>query len=89
MSVGNEELVMDLAINRPPAYDGFPEFWDAIFEVLRRTPTYRILLGVATHANCCIANPDILTELAADFAEARGGVRFVSSAVELVAALFD
>lgn len=90
MTVDLGESIVYFAINRPPpSYEGFPEFWQAIFEVMRQTPTYCILAGVRTHANHCVANPDILDELPADFAEERGGARFVTSAAEFEAALYE
>src|ERR1700722_2686805 len=80
MSLASGELIDAIAINRPPSYNGFPEFWGAIFDVLRQTPTRCIVQGVGADAKFCIANPAVLDELPADFAEEYGEVRFVSSA---------
>jgi len=39
MLVGDEERIDGFSFNRPPRYEDFPEFWEALFDVLRLTPT--------------------------------------------------
>ncbi len=39
ISVDEEESISAFSANRPPEYRSFPEFWNAMFEVLRETYT--------------------------------------------------
>lgn len=92
MDVEAGEMIDGFSINRPPSYEGFPEFWEALYNVLRQTRAFCVLAGVREDPNCCAANPDVINEVPEplqDVAAARGGVRLVSSAAELEAALFD
>jgi hypothetical protein len=89
MSVDEGDLILGFSINRPPSYDGFPEFWDALYEVLWQTRTYCVLLGARTHPNCCVANAALVDKMPADLVEERGGARLVGSGAELEAVLWD
>lgn len=92
MDVDESELIDGFSINRPPSYESFPEFWDALYQVLRQTRTFCFVAGAKEDPNCCAANPDVMNEVpetVQEIAEPRGGPRLVASAAELEAALFD
>jgi hypothetical protein len=90
MLVKDEELIDRFSINRPPGYEGFPEFWDSLYEVLRQTCAICILLGVRADPNCCVANPQVLDELPGNFVENWGrAVCSVTSGTELETALWS
>ncbi|MEW6437338.1 MAG: hypothetical protein AB1508_09265 [Pseudomonadota bacterium] len=92
LDVEDGEMIDGFSINRPPSYGDFPEFWEALYNVLRQTRAFCVLAGVREDPNCCAANPEAVNEPpepVMEIAEARGGPRLVSSAAELEAALFD
>jgi len=89
MSVQMGDLINCFSINRPPSYPSFPEFWDALYEVLLQTRTYCVLLGVRADPNICVANAAVVDKMPADLVEERGGARLVGSGAELEAVLWD
>lgn len=89
MLVNQGDLIQGFSINRPPSYKGFPEFWNALYDVLRQTRTFCVLVGVRTYPNCCAANAVVVDKMPADLVEERGGARLVASGAELEEALWD
>ncbi len=87
MLVDDEELIDGIWVNRPPDYDAFPEFWAALYDVLRQTLAICILMGVSSEPNCCAASADVLDELPPDFVE-EWTVCLVTSGAELETALW-
>lgn len=88
MTVDVEEMIDGFSINRPPFYDGFPGFWDAVFEVMQQTRSCCLIAGVSSRPNICVAREDIVNEDMIEFAGGRDHVRVVSSGAELEAAAY-
>ncbi len=56
MAIEKAELIDRFSINRPSPYDQCPEFWCALFEVLRQTPTVLIWPAPKPYPCFCFAN---------------------------------
>jgi hypothetical protein len=83
MSVEQGETIDAFSINRPPDYEGFPEFWDAVFDVMRQTSTWCVIAGGGWEQNCCVAHADLISDDMIEHAGARERVRVASSGAEL------
>jgi hypothetical protein len=77
------ELINGFSFNRPPSYEGFPGFWDALYTVMRQTRTMCLIAGFGDDASWCVANPDIRDHLPEGFTADFGELKFASSAAEL------
>jgi hypothetical protein len=88
MSLHGAELISSVSINRPPNYAYFPEFWDALYDVMRQTPTFCFAVLGSTHTYC-VANPDAVDKLPADLPGKLGETRLVSSGAELEKAVSE
>ena len=86
MSLKPGEMIDGFSINRPPGFEGFPGFWDAVFEVMRQTPTWCFIPGGGWEENCCVAQADIISEELIEFAGGRERVRVALSGAELATA---
>jgi hypothetical protein len=87
MHVDDAPRIGSFSINRPPAYESFPQFWDALYEVLRQTCTVLVWPGEGPHPTSCVANRAFAEELPADFIEHMGMPAIVSSGAEIDAAI--
>jgi hypothetical protein len=85
ITVGDGPKISNFAINRPPTYESFPEFWAALYEVLRQTCT--VLVWRAEGQSCCTANPEFMRELASSDFFADLAPILVSSGAEIDAAI--
>ncbi|MGD0141952.1 MAG: hypothetical protein ABSC92_02215 [Rhizomicrobium sp.] len=83
MRVEQGETIDSFSINRPPDYEGFPRFWEAIFEVMRQTPTWCIIPGAGWERNCCVVQADLISKEMIEFAGGPERVKVASSAAEL------
>jgi hypothetical protein len=81
--IDDERKISGFSVNRPPGYEGFPEFWDAIFEVLRQTRA--IVVWPGDSPSYCVANPDAISSLTPDFVEDFGPTVLVTSGLEIAA----
>ncbi|MGA8652219.1 MAG: hypothetical protein WB677_16690 [Xanthobacteraceae bacterium] len=79
--------ILSFAANRPPSYEYFPEFWDAMFEVMRQTHTVLVWLADGPKPHCCVANPAMIPDLPSDLIEALGQPAFATSGAEIGAVL--
>lgn len=74
------------SVIRPPSFEVFPTFWDAVFDVLRQTRT--VLAWPGGPPPYCVANPALVPDLPADLIEAWGNPPpIVSSGADIVAAM--
>jgi hypothetical protein len=87
VSVDEEATISAFSANRPPAYRSFPEFWNAMFEVLRETHTVLFWPACETVSHCCVANPKMAAHVSGDIVAALGEPAFVSSGAEIEAAM--
>lgn len=87
MHVDEAAKIGSFSINRPPSYDSFPEFWNALFDVLSRTKTVLVWPGEGPHPTSCIANRTFAEELPADFIEHMGMPAIVCSGAEIDGAI--
>ena len=78
MSVGDKPDIGYFSINRPP---DDPAFWDALFDLMSRTPT--ALAWPSAEPWMFVANAAVLAELPASVLEALGDVPPANSAEEL------
>jgi hypothetical protein len=85
ISVAKEPQISHFSANRPPDYHSFPEFWDAMFDVLRQTHTLLFWPADGPIPHCCLANPDML--VSAEVINALGEPAFVTSGAEMEAAV--
>jgi hypothetical protein len=85
ISVDEEESISAFSANRPPEYRSFPEFWNAMFEVLRETYTVLFWPACESVPHCCVANPKM--HVSRDVVAALGEPAFVSSGAEIEAAM--
>jgi hypothetical protein len=72
--------ITDFAVNRPPFG---PEFVEALFSVLRQTPTVLFWPGVGPHPRACVADASVIAELPPDMIESLGNPTVVSSGAEM------
>jgi hypothetical protein len=86
MYLHGTELLESFSINRPPGYEGFPEFWDAVYDVMRQTRTF--CFSPDGKPDCCVANPDIVDKVPAGVADESGRAHLVSSGEEIIRVLF-
>lgn len=87
MDVDQGERISSFSINRPPDYETFPQFWEALFEVLRQTKTVLFWPGDPPHPIWCIANQNFLGDLPALMIDDMGKPAIVHSGLEIVEAL--
>ncbi len=85
VSIDAQPRIRGFGVTRPPSFEGLPEFWNAIFEVMKETRT--ILFWPGADPYVCITNPDFLRDLPADLAESVHGAVVVSSGAEICAAV--
>jgi hypothetical protein len=83
ISVADQPRISHFAANRPPGYGYFPEFWNAMFEVLRQTRTVVFWPAGGPKPHCCLANPDMISHGPASLIEAIGEPAFVTSGAEI------
>lgn len=76
-----------ISVNRPPDYEESPQFWNAIFEVLRQTHTFFIWPSSGERPQYCIAHPDFVANVPPLLIERLGEPAIVSSGAEIVAAI--
>jgi hypothetical protein len=82
--IENKPAITGFSVNRPPFT---PEFWNAISEVLRQTPTALVWPGYPSRPSYCVANPDFAANLPADYVETWGPPAFVTCGAEIEAAI--
>lgn len=87
MHVDDAQRIGSFSINRPPCYDSFPEFWNALYDVLSQTKTVLVWPGEGPHPTSCVGNRAFAEELPADFIEHMGMPAIVSSGAEIDAAI--
>jgi hypothetical protein len=73
------EMIDGFSVIHPPSYKGFPEFWEALYNVLRQTRAFCVLAGGQEHPNCCAANPDAVNEVPEPLRELAGRVAVPAS----------
>jgi len=83
MSVDTDPFLGCLSVNRPPSA---PEFWNAMFEVLRQTRIY-LFWPAPGRPSYCVANPDWRSYIKPDFVEDNGEPAMISSGAEISAAI--
>lgn len=80
-------LVDCIAVNRPPSFEAVPQFWNAMFEILRQTRSFLIWSSAGPYPSYCIAHPELIVSpppaLLADF----GKPAIVGSGAEIDAAI--
>jgi hypothetical protein len=79
--------ISHFSVNRPPDYDWFPEFWNAMFEVLRQTNTFLFWPAHGQFPHCCLANPNLIPQISAEIIDALGKPALVTSGAETEAVL--
>jgi len=87
MSVDDEPKITGISVNRPPSYEYFPEFWDAMFDVLRQTRTMLLWPAGGPRPYCCVANPAMTPDVPSNLIEALGEPAFVTSGAEIDAVM--
>jgi hypothetical protein len=87
ISVADQARISHFSANRPPDYGYFPEFWNAMFEVLRQTRTVLFWPAGGPKPHCCLANPDMTPQVPASLIDAIGEPAFVTSGAEIDAVL--
>jgi hypothetical protein len=83
VDIREEPRLSGFGVSRPPFV---PEFWDAMFEIMRQTRTF-LFWPDSDPPQCCIANPDIIHDLPEGMVEALGEPVFASSGAEIEAAV--
>jgi hypothetical protein len=86
-----EMYLANLFIGEGPSIDGFmvarppwvPEFWDAIFDILRQTQSFLVWPAGGPGPIYCVANPDWQSYLPADLVESMGPPALVAAAEEI------
>jgi hypothetical protein len=68
-------------VGRPPSH---PAFWNALFEIMRATPTVCFWPGVGPHPRACVADKSVIAELPPSMIESLGEPTVVSSGAEIV-----
>ena len=81
------EMIDGFSINRPPTYDHRPEFWNALFEVLRQTRTFLMWPDDGPGPTYCIANVDLEKEFPAEYIADFGRPAVISCGADIVAIL--
>ena len=87
VSVDDEPKIRGISVRSPPSYEHFPEFWNAMFEVLLQTHTVLIWPAGGPKPYCCLANPDMIPQVPQDFIESFGEPEFVASGAEIDAVM--
>jgi hypothetical protein len=82
ISMEETSRVSRFSVNRPPDYHSFPEFWNAMFEVLQQTNTVLFWPAHGPIPHCCLANPDMIPQVPAELIDAIGKTAFVTSGAE-------
>jgi hypothetical protein len=75
--VGEGDQICGFSVNRPPEYD---EFWIAIMEILRQTPSVFYWPG----GGCVVANPEVAKHMPEDFIKALGAPEVVTDPSEIL-----
>jgi hypothetical protein len=81
--------ISSVMITRPPGFAALPEFWQAIFDLLRATRTMLVWPAGEDEPNSCIANPDLIANPPPSLREDRWRLAKAASAAEIVAAISD
>jgi hypothetical protein len=87
VSVDDEPKIRGISVRSPPSYEHFPEFWNAMFEVLCQTRTVLVWPAGGPKPHCCLANPDMIPHVPADFVDSFGEPAFVASGEEIDAVM--
>jgi hypothetical protein len=87
ISVADQPRISHFSANRPPGYGYFPEFWNAMFDVLQQTRTVLFWPADGPKPHCCLANPDVIPHLPASLIEAIGEPALVTSGAQIDALL--
>jgi len=72
------------SINRPPLV---PVFMDALYTVMRQTPTVLMWPALGPDPRCCVADPAVIKEMPPDMIEALGMPTLVHSGQEIIACI--
>ena len=75
--MGGGHEITGFAVNRPPEYE---EFWQAIMEILRETPSVFYWPG----GGCVVANADVAKHMSAEFIEGLGEPKVVTDPMEIL-----
>ncbi len=86
--IGLEPKITGFSVDHPPGFKEFPEFWDALIEVLQRTPA-GMLWPCDARSNYCVANAAAAAVIPADFVESFGPPYVVSSVADIEAAMIE
>jgi len=87
VSIDDEPEIDGFSVNRPPSFEAFPEFWNAMFEILHQTRTILFWPDDGPYPTYCIANPVLVTDPPPILIEIMGEPAIVSSGAEIDAAI--
>jgi hypothetical protein len=87
ISVADQPRISHFSANRPPGYGYFPEFWNAMFDVLQQTRTVLFWPAGGPKPHCCLANPDVIPHVPESLIEAIGEPALVTSGAQIDALL--
>jgi hypothetical protein len=72
VSIDEGDLIESFSVNRPPSFEWFPEFWQALFEVLQATRTFLVWPALGANPTYCVANPELLANMPAELTDGMG-----------------
>ncbi|MGO9674939.1 MAG: hypothetical protein ACLPSF_12360 [Methylocella sp.] len=84
ISIDKEPQIRGFSINRPPR---FPEFWNAVFDVMRQTRVIMVWPGVGPHPRCCVARADLAPDVTFEIIGELGPPAIVTCGDDIHAAL--
>jgi hypothetical protein len=87
LAIEEAESIDRFSINRPPRYGQCPEFWCALFDVLRQTPTVLVWPAPKPFPCLCIANAAVAGRLPPGLIADFGAPMLVSSGAAIGAAV--
>lgn len=87
LSIAQDAVISGFSVNRPPSHSAFPQFWDALFDVLSQTRTILLWPAGEGRPPYCVANPTLALGLPSDFLEDMGNPILVASGADIVAAI--
>jgi hypothetical protein len=85
--IAEGQLIDGLSINRPPSYEKWPDFWNALYDVLRQTRTFLLWPDAGQRPHYCVGNPVFLDEFPSEYVTEHGKPAVASSGAELETAV--